>query len=252
MDHENIPVRGEMSPYDAAHWAEALAAVDEHLRPALCAWVETGAYVAEGFSDLPSVPDFEDRYCGEHETFTAYAQGLAEGIGLTARRARRGECATSTGSPGLTTSATTTPPPTAPVGACSSSATSSAGQVADLQRADMATRTCADSPALHSGATVVVAVVEPHAIEPCARRRHGCALRPVPLHSGAAVVVAVVEPQAIESCNRCSDRATSDRLVAPARRTALFRVLAAFSGVLLRACATVQPEARQLCNVDAE
>lgn len=82
MDHENIPVRGEMSPYDAAQWAEVLAAVDEHLRPALCAWVETGTYVAEGFSDLPSIPDFEERYCGEHETFTFYAHELAEGIGL--------------------------------------------------------------------------------------------------------------------------------------------------------------------------
>ena len=82
LDHENIPVLGEMSPYDAAQWAEALAAVDEHLRPALRAWVETGTYVAEGFSDLPSVSDFQDRYCGEHESFSHYAQGLAEDIGL--------------------------------------------------------------------------------------------------------------------------------------------------------------------------
>src|SRR5699024_8170805 len=82
MDHENIPVHVEMSPYDAAHWAEPLASIDEHMRPALCAWVETGTYVTEGFSDLPIVSDFEDRYCGEHESFTAYAQGLAEDIGL--------------------------------------------------------------------------------------------------------------------------------------------------------------------------
>src|SRR5699024_12702520 len=52
MDHENIPVRGEMSPYDAAQWAEALAAVDEHLRRALCAWVGYRADVAEGFAEL--------------------------------------------------------------------------------------------------------------------------------------------------------------------------------------------------------
>ena len=40
------------------------------------------AYVAAGFSDLPSIPDFEDRYCGDHESFTDYAHGLAEDIGL--------------------------------------------------------------------------------------------------------------------------------------------------------------------------
>lgn len=35
MDHENIPVKGEMSPADAAAWGRCLAEVDQHLRPAV-------------------------------------------------------------------------------------------------------------------------------------------------------------------------------------------------------------------------
>lgn len=82
LDHENLPVRGEMSPHDAAEWARALLAVPEQDRAALHAWVESGDYVAEGFSDLPCISDFEDRYCGEHDSFTTYAHELAEDIGL--------------------------------------------------------------------------------------------------------------------------------------------------------------------------
>lgn len=38
--------------------------------------------MAEGTGDLPSIPDFEDRYCGEWESFRAYAEELAHGTGL--------------------------------------------------------------------------------------------------------------------------------------------------------------------------
>ena len=48
FDHENIPVRGELDPLTAAAWGRCLTEVDEHLRPALCAGVESGDYVAEG------------------------------------------------------------------------------------------------------------------------------------------------------------------------------------------------------------
>ncbi len=82
MDHEGIPVSGEMSPHEATAWATSLTSVDEHLRPALRAWVASGDYVAEGIGDLPSIADFEDRYCGEWETFREYAEQLADDIGL--------------------------------------------------------------------------------------------------------------------------------------------------------------------------
>ena len=84
FDHENIPVRGEMSPSEAAQWGRALTEVEEHLRPALCAWVESGSYVAEGTGDLPSISDCEERYQGHCDTFAEYAEQLADDIGLLA------------------------------------------------------------------------------------------------------------------------------------------------------------------------
>lgn len=82
MDHENLPVSGEMSPMDAAAWAERLDEVGDHLRPALCAWVRSGDYIAEGTGDLPVISDFEDQFCGEWDNFDEYAQQLAEDIRL--------------------------------------------------------------------------------------------------------------------------------------------------------------------------
>lgn len=82
MDHENIPVRGEMSPHEAAEWGRVLASVPEHERAALHAWVTSGDYVAEGTGDLPSLSDFEERYAGQWDSFEDYARGLADEIGL--------------------------------------------------------------------------------------------------------------------------------------------------------------------------
>lgn len=84
MDHENMPVSGEMDPLTAAEWGRCIDSVDEHLRPALLAWVRSGSYVAEGTGDLPSLPDFEERYCGEWDSFREYAEQLGEDIGLLA------------------------------------------------------------------------------------------------------------------------------------------------------------------------
>lgn len=82
LDHENIPVRGELSPMDAAAWARVLDEVPDHQRRALSAWVESGDYVAQGDGDLPSVSDFAERFAGEWESFDDYAHDLAESTGL--------------------------------------------------------------------------------------------------------------------------------------------------------------------------
>ena len=82
MDHENIPVRGEMDPLTAAEWGRCLAEVDEHQRAALYAWVESGNYVTEGDTDLPSIAGFEERYHGHWESFEDYARELADVVGL--------------------------------------------------------------------------------------------------------------------------------------------------------------------------
>ncbi|XBH22245.1 antirestriction protein ArdA [Jonesiaceae bacterium BS-20] len=82
MDHENIPVDGEMSPHAAAAWARVILVVPEHQRGALCAWVTSGSYVSEGTGDLPSVSDFEERFCGTWGSFRDFAENLADEIDL--------------------------------------------------------------------------------------------------------------------------------------------------------------------------
>ena len=84
MDHEGLPISGECSPAEAQEWAEVLDAVDEWQRDALLAWVRSGDYVAEGRGDLPSLPDFEERYAGEWDSFREYAENLADDIGMLA------------------------------------------------------------------------------------------------------------------------------------------------------------------------
>ena len=39
--------------------------------------MESGDYVAEGNTDLPSISDFEERYQGHWDTFAEYAENLA-------------------------------------------------------------------------------------------------------------------------------------------------------------------------------
>lgn len=78
----DMPVRREMSPHEAAQWARAVLSVPEHQRAALCAWVRSGDYVAEGTGELPSIPDFEERYCGQWDSFRDYAEQLADDTGL--------------------------------------------------------------------------------------------------------------------------------------------------------------------------
>ncbi|MFT3661773.1 MAG: antirestriction protein ArdA [Gordonia sp. (in: high G+C Gram-positive bacteria)] len=81
MDTDGLPVDTEMSPHDAAAWGEVFTEAGEQW-PAVAAWVRSGAYVAEGNSDLPSLSDFEDRYKGAWPSFRDYAVELAEDLCL--------------------------------------------------------------------------------------------------------------------------------------------------------------------------
>ena len=80
--HENIPVRGELDPLAAAEWGRVYTEVGPEYWPALCAWVESGDYVTEGDTDLPSISEFEESYCGEWDSFEDYAENLADNTGL--------------------------------------------------------------------------------------------------------------------------------------------------------------------------
>lgn len=82
LDTDGLPVSREMAPAEAQEWAEHLEQVDEWHRAALAAWVASGDYIAEGAGDLPSLPDFEERYAGEWASFREYAEHLADDIGL--------------------------------------------------------------------------------------------------------------------------------------------------------------------------
>lgn len=82
MDHENLPVSGEMSPYDAAQWAEALGEVDQDLLPALYAWIQSGAHTTQGNTELPVTSDFIDNYRGEYTSFRDYVEELCQDAGM--------------------------------------------------------------------------------------------------------------------------------------------------------------------------
>ncbi|MGN0094861.1 MAG: hypothetical protein ACI38U_02250 [Corynebacterium sp.] len=62
-----------MSMIEAKVWGDALTAVEEGLRPALLAWVETGFYRSKGNSCLPCPDEFRDRYLGEWPVFDVFA-----------------------------------------------------------------------------------------------------------------------------------------------------------------------------------
>ena len=77
------PVRREMDPTEAARWGEIHEEVGPERWPALCAWVRSGSYIAEGDTDFPVLSDFEEAYCGSGwDSFQDFAEDLAEDIGL--------------------------------------------------------------------------------------------------------------------------------------------------------------------------
>lgn len=84
LDHEHLPVDGELDPLTAARWGELYDELDSpELWPALCAWVRSGSYVEDG-DGLPSITDFTERYAGTWNSFLDYAIDLAEETGAFA------------------------------------------------------------------------------------------------------------------------------------------------------------------------
>lgn len=83
LDTDNIPVDREMSPMEAGEWGEVYDALDSpDLWPALCAWVRSGSYAAQGDTDLPVVSDFVEAFAGTWPSFTAYVEDLVEETGM--------------------------------------------------------------------------------------------------------------------------------------------------------------------------
>lgn len=82
FDHEHVPVDGEFGPVEATQWGEVYEEAEPERWPAVCAWVRSGMHVTEGSGDIPSLSDFEERYCGRWESFRAYVEQLADDTGL--------------------------------------------------------------------------------------------------------------------------------------------------------------------------
>lgn len=82
MDTDGLPISGEPSLEEAARWGELYDEVGDAQWPALCAWVRSGSYVAQGDTDLPVVSSFEDSYAGEWESFEDYVHELVEELGV--------------------------------------------------------------------------------------------------------------------------------------------------------------------------
>ncbi|WP_260279029.1 antirestriction protein ArdA [Propionibacterium freudenreichii] len=77
LDIENVPVDREMGLLEASEWGQVYTEVGPEHWLALCAWVRSGSYVAEGRGDLASVGDFGERYCGHWGDFREYAEHWA-------------------------------------------------------------------------------------------------------------------------------------------------------------------------------
>ena len=82
FDHEYIPVDGEFGPLEAAEWGRCYEEAGLERWPAVCVWVRSGCHVTEGHGDIPSLSDFEERYCGRWSSFREYAENLADETGL--------------------------------------------------------------------------------------------------------------------------------------------------------------------------
>ncbi len=78
MDHEGLPVSGEMSPHEAQAWADLMGEVDDDERPAFAAYID-----ALGHNDPAdiSADDFREAYSGEWDSREDFAQDLAEEMG---------------------------------------------------------------------------------------------------------------------------------------------------------------------------
>lgn len=81
LDHDHLPVSGELDPTTASAWGELHLEVGDALWPGFCAWVETGSHVTGG-DDMPSYAHFQERYQGYWESFAEYADHLAEQLDL--------------------------------------------------------------------------------------------------------------------------------------------------------------------------
>lgn len=76
LDHENLPVKGELSTSEAAEWGRLIESVPARERAAFLAYCQSPA--CDVGDDLPSVEAFRESYCGTWDSLRDYADHLAE------------------------------------------------------------------------------------------------------------------------------------------------------------------------------
>lgn len=77
LDTDGIPNPHEMGVSTAAAWGELFERVGAEQWPALFAWVDSGCHVTEA-DDIPDAATFEERYRGRWDSWTEYADMVAE------------------------------------------------------------------------------------------------------------------------------------------------------------------------------
>ncbi len=77
----HLPPRGECSPHEAAQLARVVEEAHESDREAFLVWALSGDQIEDG-DGLPSVSEFEERYCGTWPSFRDYAENLADDVAL--------------------------------------------------------------------------------------------------------------------------------------------------------------------------
>lgn len=80
MDHENMPIRGEIDPYHAGLWGQAIEAIAPQWRAPYLAWIED-QWIQDP-QDAPTQQQFNEVFEGQFESFRDYAEMVAGDIDL--------------------------------------------------------------------------------------------------------------------------------------------------------------------------
>ena len=80
MDHENMPVRGEMDPMTAARWGALIESEVPMWRGAYLAWLDDQGITDP--TDAPTADAFSEILVGEWSDFTDFAEMIVQDTGL--------------------------------------------------------------------------------------------------------------------------------------------------------------------------
>lgn len=80
MDHEGLPVRGELDPFTAARWGALIEAEVPMWREAYLAWLDD-QHITDP-ADAPTADRFSEILMGEWPSFTDFAEMIVADLGM--------------------------------------------------------------------------------------------------------------------------------------------------------------------------